>query len=41
MKLAAKRKRSKRDKEALEAKWFATAESSMFVVAIRMVEEQD
>ena len=34
MKLVAKRKRSMRDKEALEAKRFASTESSMFAVAI-------
>ena len=34
MKLAAKRKRSMRDKEALEAKRFASTESSMFAEAI-------
>ena len=34
MKLAAKRKRSMRDNEALETKRFANTESSMFAVAI-------
>ena len=41
MKVAAKRKRSRRDKKALEVKRFANSESSMFAVSISTSSESE